>query len=90
MSLQNVQGVSKKSEFSENQLWQILLWLVRNPCGIFDKSLLSAEIGPLPFSLNVNSETSETKGCYVNLINSDQVHKTRTIFTTFGVISWFI
>ena len=33
-----IQGVSKKSEFSENQLWQILLWLVRNPCGIFDKS----------------------------------------------------
>ena len=85
-----IQGVSKKSEFSENQLWQILLWLVRNPCGIFDKSLLSAEIGPLPFSLNVNSETSETKGCYVNLINSDQVHKTQTIFTTFRVISWFI
>ena len=34
----NIQGVSKKSEFSENQLWQILLWLVRNPYGIFDKS----------------------------------------------------
>ena len=63
---------------------------MRNPCGIFDKSLLSAEIGPLPFSLNVNSETSETKGCYVNLINSDQVHKTQTICTTFRVISWFI
>ena len=27
-----------KSEFSRNQLWQILLWLVGNTFGIFDKS----------------------------------------------------
>ena len=40
----HIQGVSKKSEFSENQLWQILLRLARNPCGIFDKSLLSPEV----------------------------------------------
>ena len=34
-----IQGVSKKTEFSRNQLWQIKLLLVRNPFGIFYKSL---------------------------------------------------
>ena len=70
----NIAPVGEKSMWN---FWQIL-------------AQCSAEIEPLPFSLNVNSETSETKGCYVNLINSDQVHKTQTICTTFRVISWFI
>ena len=30
----NVQGVSKKTEFSRNQLWEIFFWLVRNPIGL--------------------------------------------------------
>ena len=30
-----VQGVSKKTEFSRNQLWEIFLWLMRNPIEFF-------------------------------------------------------
>ena len=30
-----LQGVSKKTEFSRNQLWEIFFWLVRNPFGIY-------------------------------------------------------
>ena len=33
-----LQGVSKKTEFKRNQLWQILLLLAGNPFGIFEKS----------------------------------------------------
>ena len=29
------QGVSKKTEFSRNQLWEIFLWLMRNPIEFF-------------------------------------------------------
>ena len=38
-----LQGVSKKTEFSGNQLWQILLWLVRNPFEFVYKSMKSNE-----------------------------------------------